>query len=58
MEKAKELNFNKIELSITESNNASQELFKSYLLDKHIKLIEKYRCAFEDSEEIVYEANL
>ncbi|KNY26152.1 GNAT family N-acetyltransferase [Pseudobacteroides cellulosolvens] len=56
--KAKEYMFEKIELSISESNYASQKLFKNYSEKNNLKIIEINRCVFGDITEIVYEISL
>ncbi|HEX9061963.1 MAG TPA: GNAT family N-acetyltransferase [Clostridia bacterium] len=56
--KAKELKFEKIELSISESNSDSQNLFKSYLHKNDMELLEKKRCSFGNVIETVYEFRL
>lgn len=55
---AKELGFEKIELSISENNNASINLFKGYSQKNNLTMIEKNKCMFGDVIEIVYEISL
>ncbi len=58
IKKAKELEFKKIELSISDSNDISQSLFKSYANRNNFDLIEKNKCTFGNVAEIVYEFRL
>lgn len=53
--KVKELKFEKIELSISESNSTSQNLFKSYLHKNNLELAEKKISVFGNIIETVYE---
>ena len=58
LKKAKEYKFEKIELSISESNYASQKLFRNYSERNNLEIIEINRCVFGDMTEIVYEISL
>jgi L-2,4-diaminobutyric acid acetyltransferase len=55
---AKEHGFKKFELSISEGNNASLNLFRSFSDKNDLSMVEKKRCAFGDVAEIVYEISL
>ncbi len=55
---AKENKFEKVELSISESNYASQNLFKGYSQKNNLSIVEKNKCTFGNVIEIVYEVKL
>ncbi len=55
---AKVYGFRKFELSISERNDASLSLFRSFSDKYNLSMFEKKRCAFGDITEIVYEIRL
>jgi L-2,4-diaminobutyric acid acetyltransferase len=55
---AREHGFEKLELSISESNNASMNLFRSYSEKNNLTMQEMRRYAFGNITEIVFEISL